>query len=232
MSDERVDMLLAAYKTGWTIETFEVKDLAEARLLSSQFQERLVNLEGFGGYKISFTSFKSLKAFGLDEPEFALLSGSMVVSDRTVQLKFPYTYAEAEIVVKARECDVSNYKECVEEMRLGLEIPATRFNAPLEVLNAYQIIADALMAYKLVLGPELSRIPKKVALKVNDRKVGENVVLYVYGDVYSMLKWLSTRVGRFSGYVSTGAIVGPVMIKKYDELKVETEEASFTVTVV
>jgi 2-keto-4-pentenoate hydratase len=232
MSDERVDMLLAAYKTGWTIEPFEVKDLAEARLLSSQLQERLVNLEGFGGYKISFTNYKSLKAFGLDEPEFALLSGSMVVSDQRVQLKFPYTYAEAEIVVKARECDVSNYKECVEEVRLGLEIPATRFNAPLEVLNAYQIIADALIAYKLILGPKLSRIPKKVALKVNDRKVGENVVFYVYGDVYSMLKWLSTRVGRFSGYVSTGAVVGPVMIKKHDVLEVETEEASFTATVV
>jgi 2-keto-4-pentenoate hydratase len=75
MNDERIDMLLAAYKTGWTVETFEVKDLAEARLLSSQFQERLVNLEGFGGYKISFTSFKSLKEFGLDEPEFALRRG-------------------------------------------------------------------------------------------------------------------------------------------------------------
>jgi len=232
MSDERIDTLLAAYKTGSTIKPFEVKGLAEARLLSSQLQERLVNLEGFGGYKISFTSFKSLKAFGLDEPEFALLSGSMVISGRAVQLKFPYTYAEAEIVVKARECDVSNYEECVEEMRLGLEIPATRFNAPLEALNAYQIIADALIAYKLVLGPELSRIPKKVALKVNDRKVGENVVFYVYGDVYSMLKWLSTRVGRFSGYVSTGAIVGPIMIKKHDVLEVETEEASFTATVV
>jgi len=39
MSDERADMLLAAYKTGSTIEPFEVKDLAEARLYRLNFRK-------------------------------------------------------------------------------------------------------------------------------------------------------------------------------------------------
>jgi 2-keto-4-pentenoate hydratase len=228
---KKAETLYRAYEYGTDFMPFEVRDYCEAKLIKERFQEILVNNEGFGGYKLSFTTYQSLKKFGLDEPEFAVLTSKMVTEHRSIESPFTYTYVEAELIAEVENCDVNSVNSCVKSLRLGLEIPATRFQQPINKLTTYHLIADNLIAWRLFLGVQVDSEPKRVALLVNDREMGEGAPFYVYGTYKSMLKWLSTKLGRFSGYVATGAILGPVPVKRGDIVTVKSDKGEFTVAI-
>ncbi|MGC9105157.1 MAG: hypothetical protein ACP5HQ_01860 [Thermoprotei archaeon] len=225
----KAEALFRAYREGTDLAPFEIRDHCEARLIKEVFQEILVNNEGIGGYKLSFTNYPTLKKFRLEEPEFAILTGRMITKQLLIESPFTHTYAEAELIAEVENCDASRANVCVKTLWLGLEVPATRFRQPINRLTTYHLIADNLLAWRLHLGVQIDSEPKWVRLIVNEREQGEGAPFYVYGTYRSMLKWLSTKVGRYSGYVATGAIVGPVPVKRGDVVTVKSDKGEFTV---
>ncbi|QIW22965.1 hypothetical protein EWF20_01505 [Sulfolobus sp. S-194] len=226
--EEKVDLLYNAYKEKKVVEPFEVGK-EEAEKIFALFSERLVENEGFGGYKISFVTPESLNKFNIKEPEYGIITQKMIVKDNNIEIPFKYTYAEIEVIVKANRCREDNLNSCILETYLGIEIPTTRFNAPLNRLTVFQLKADDMASGLVYLGEKINRQPSEVSLYIDGELKAKGKPNFVYGDYIGMLKWLIRKVGEVSGYVSTGSIVGPIPLNKGVKVRVISEKADLHV---
>ncbi|WP_369611305.1 hypothetical protein [Sulfurisphaera javensis] len=228
--EEKVELLYNAYKDKKEIEPFEVNS-EEATQIFNLFTQKLVKDEGLGGYKISLVTLETIKKFKANGPDYGILTNNMIVKKgNEVKLPFRYSYAEIEVIVLADNCKEDNIPHCIKETYLGIEMPMTRFNAPLNKLNFNQLKADDMVAGLLYLGEKVSEQPKSVEVYINDELKGKDKPNFIYGNYLEMLKWLIKSIGKeVSGYVSTGSIVGPIPINKGEKIRVKSDNAEFEV---
>ena len=230
MYEEKADALYKAYVEKKVIDPFEVNTKEEAHQIFNLFTRKLIKEEGLAGYKISLVTPQSLKKFNADSPDFGILTNDMIVKDGDkVFLPFKYAYAEVEVIVDANKCKEDNIPECIKETYLGIEIPMTRFNAPLNKLSTLQLKADDMVAGALFVGKEISKQPNEVSFYVNGELKEKNKPNFVYGDYLGMLKWLTKVIGEVSGYISTGSITGPIPLDKNQKIEVKSDQVSFEV---
>ncbi|BAK54156.1 hypothetical protein [Sulfurisphaera tokodaii] len=226
--EEKVNLLYNAYKEKKVVEPFEVGK-EEAEKIFALFTERLVKDEGFGGYKISFVTPESLNKFNIKEPEYGILTQRMIVKDNNITIPFKYAYAEIEVIVKANRCREDNLNSCISETYLGIEIPMTRFNAPLNRLTIFQLKADDMASGLVYVGERINKQPSEVSLYIDGELKAKGKPNFIYGDYIGMVKWLIKKVGEVSGYISTGSIVGPIPLDKGVKVKVVSEEVELNV---
>jgi len=230
MYEEKAEVLYKAYRERKVIEPFEVNTKEEAYEIFSLFTKKLINEKGLAGYKISLVTPQSLKKFNTDSPDYGILTNDMIIKDSDkVVLPFKYAYAEVEVIVIADKCRENNIPECIKETYLGIEIPMTRFNAPLNKLSTLHLKADDMVSGALFLGKEISKQPNEVSFYVNDELKERNRPNFIYGDYLGMLRWLTKVVGQVSGYVSTGSITGPIPLNKNQKIEVKSDQVSFEV---
>lgn len=230
MYEEKAEALYRAYVEKKEIEPFEVKTKEEAQEIFNLFTEKLIKEEGLAGYKISLVTPQTLKKFNADAPDFGILTNNMIIKDTDrIPLPFKYAYAEVEVVVVADKCREDNIPECIKETYLGIEIPMTRFNAPINRLSTLQLKADDMVAGALFVGKEISKQPTEVSFYINGELKERNSPNFVYGDYLGMLRWLAKVVGEVSGYISTGSITGPIPLDKNQRIEVKSDQASFEV---
>jgi len=230
MYEEKAEALYTAYVEKKEIEPFEVKTKEEAQEIFNLFTKKLIKDEGLAGYKISLVTPQTLKKFNADAPDFGILTNNMIIRDTDrIPLPFKYAYAEVEVVVVADKCREDNIPECIKETYLGIEIPMTRFNTPINKLSTLQLKADDMVAGALFIGKEISKQPTEVSFYINGELKERNRPNFVYGDYLGMLKWLTKVVGEVSGYVSTGSITGPIALDKNQRIEVKSDQASFEV---
>ena len=221
--EEKALALYRAYRERKTVQPFPVSE-TEWREIYNAFTSRIVKEEGLCGYKIAFTSPNSLKKYGLDEPAVGVITCGMVDD---VSIPFKYSYLEVEVIAEVEDCSPS--QDCVKGYYLGLEIPSTRFDAPLGSLGTYQLLADNSIAWRVVKGVRVPSPDLEVKLEVNGEHKGSGRGTYVFGDVNGMISWLAKKVGRFSGLIATGAILGPVQVKPGDRVRVTSQNAELEV---
>ncbi len=214
---EKAELLYNAYKRKEAIDPFDVNK-KEATDIFLKFSSLLVSDEGLGGYKISLVRKEHLERFGGDQPMYGVLTKSMITTKKEVTLSFPKNFAELEVVILAKGCNPVNIPECIKGTFIGVELPSTRFNT--WNLNANQLLADDSAAGSLFVGHEVE-LPLKASMYLNGKKIGEDSPEFLLGGPIEMLKWLTERIGVVNGYVSSGVFVGPVEVKKGDEITVE-----------
>jgi len=230
MYEEKAEALYRAYVEKKEIEPFEVKTKEEAQEIFNFFTKKLIKDEGLAGYKISLVTPQTLKKFNAEAPDFGILTNNMIIRDTDrIPLPFKYAYAEVEVVVVADKCREDNIPACIKETYLGIEIPMTRFNAPINKLSTLQLKADDMVAGALFIGKEISKQPTEVSFYINGELKERNRPNFVYGDYLGMLKWLTKVVSEVSGYISTGSITGPIPLDKNQRIEVKSDQASFKV---
>jgi len=73
--------------------------------------------EGFGGYKISFTTQEALKKYQITEPLIGILSKRMIIKEvNEVDLWFKNSMAEVELVYELENCTLSEFPSCVKNI--------------------------------------------------------------------------------------------------------------------
>jgi 2-keto-4-pentenoate hydratase len=214
---DKADLLFNAYKSRKEIEPFEVNE-KEAEEIFKKFSSRLVEEEGLGGYKISLVTREHLKRFHGKEPMYGILTKPMITSDKEIELWFNHNFAEVEVVFFADSCRNDNFPQCIKETRLGVELPATRFNT--WNLNALQLKADDSAAGRLYIGEQVSLPIKGVEMLINDKLIGRGVPNFIYGGPMDMVKWLISKIGEVNGYVSSGVFIGPFEVKKGEKITI------------
>jgi len=230
MYEEKAEALYKAYMEKKAIDPFEVNTKEEAYEIFNLFTKKLIKERGLAGYKISLVTPQTLKKFNADSPDYGILTNDMVIKDSDkVVLPFKYAYAEVEVIVIADKCREGNIPECVKETYLGIEIPMTRFNAPLNKLSTLQLKADDMVSGALFVGKEISKQPNEVSFYINGELKEKNRPNFVYGDYLGMLRWLTKVVGEINGYVSTGSITGSIPLDKNQRIEVKSDQASFEV---
>lgn len=230
MYEEKAEVLYKAYREKKVIEPFEVSTKEEAHVIFNLFTKKLIKEKGLAGYKISLVTPQTLKKFNADSPDYGILTNDMIIRDSDkIVLPFKYAYAEVEVIVIADKCREDNIPECIKETYLGIEIPMTRFNAPLNKLTTLQLKADDMVSGALFVGKEISKQPNEVSFYVNDELKERNRPNFIYGDYLGMLRWLTRVVGEISGYVSTGSITGPIPLNKNQKIEVKSDQVSFEV---
>jgi len=132
-----------------------------------------------------------------------VLTKPMITFNDKVELWFRTHKVELEIVAY-----VVNGR--IEKTFIGLELPATRFTT--WDLPTYYMFADDFYAARLYVGPEISQPYGSFKLYVNDKLVGIGEPKYRPEE--------RVRKGM-EGYVTLGAFIGPLDIKKGDEIRIE-----------
>jgi len=224
---DKSNLLYEAYKTRKSIDPFEVTE-EESNRIFNDFSSKLIKDEGLGGYKISLVTKEHLIRFKGKEPMYGILTKPMITQEKEVELWFQNHFAEVEVVFLANHCSSDNIPECIRDIRLGIEIPGTRFNT--WNLNALQLKADDSAAGRLYIGERIDLPVKGVSLYINDKLMGKGKPDFVYGGPLEMLKWL-TKIGEINGYVSSGVFIGPFVVKKGDKIRVEGD-ANFEIKLI
>lgn len=205
--------------------------------------------EPVAGWKIAGTAEAGRKHINVDTPMGGRIFSSYVFEDNS-EIHFEgneMAVAEAEIVfvlnssLPAGNTDWSRDQiiEAVGEIRVGLELPDSRFSDFTRV-GAACLIADNACARDFVLGPEIidatrlhveasADIPTRVS--VNDELRTEGRGADALGSPLSALQWLvSTLNGLGLGpqagqFVTTGVTGMPVPVKLNDLVRVEAGDA-------
>ncbi|ARM76557.1 hypothetical protein [Acidianus manzaensis] len=215
----RAEILYKAYKERKSINPFEVTE-NQANEIFNEFSSKLIKDEGLGGYKISLVTKEHLIRFHGKEPMYGILTKPMITEDKNVELWFENHFAELEVVFLANHCTPLNISECIKNIRLGIEIPGTRFNT--WNLNALQLKADDSAAGRLYVGDKIEYpIKNEYSMYINDKLVGKGKPNFIYGEPLDMLKWLASKLGEINGYISSGVFIGPFVVKKGDKITVE-----------
>ncbi|BCU67859.1 hypothetical protein HS7_12960 [Sulfolobales archaeon HS-7] len=218
---DKVKALLDAYLSRKSIPPFEVTK-QEAEQIFNDFSNELVKREGFGGYKISLVTRDSLQRFHGEEPMYGVLTKPMITEEKRVELWFEKHFIEVEVVFLCNECREDNVPSCIEDVRLGLEIPGTRFNT--WEVSALQLKADDSAAGRLFLGGQVELPVKLTSLFINGKLMGRGKPDFIYGGPLDMLRWLTKRVRVVNGFVSSGVFVGPFDVKPGDKISVDGDE--------
>ncbi|BDC19760.1 hypothetical protein [Acidianus sp. HS-5] len=214
---DKAELLFEAYKARKEVEPFEVNE-KEADEIFKKFTSMLVEEESLGGYKISLVTKEHLERFHGKEPMYGILTKPMITAEKEIELWFNHNFAEVEVVFLADSCREDNFPQCIKETRLGIELPATRFNT--WNLNALQLKADDSAAGRLYIGEKFSLPVKGVEMLINDKLVGRGVPNFIYGGPLDMVKWLISKLGEVNGYVSSGVFIGPFEVKKGDKVTI------------
>ncbi|AWR97789.1 hypothetical protein DFR86_09675 [Acidianus sulfidivorans JP7] len=215
----KAEALYEAYKKRKSINPFEVTE-NEANEIFNDFSSKLIEDERLGGYKISLVTKEHLARFHGKEPMYGILTKPMITDDKNVELWFENNFAELEVVFLVNNCTLQNIPECIKDIRLGIEIPATRFNT--WNLNALQLKADDSAAGRLYFGEKIEYpINNDYSMYINDKLVGKGRPNFIYGGPLEMLKWLTNKLGKIDGYISSGVFIGPFVVKKGDKIKVD-----------
>jgi len=203
--------------------------------------ENLVN-EPVPGWKIAGTAAAGRHHINVDTPLAGRLFASRVFDDGA---EVPFdgnrmAVAEAEIVLCLGEAlppRVEPYSreavaDAVAEVRVGLELPDSRFT-DFTAVGAACLIADNACARDFVLGPEIADQKDiaatsdiSTALYINDELRTEGTGADALGGPLDALVWLVTTlnaqgIGLQSGqFVTTGVTGKPVPIVKGDQIRV------------
>lgn len=210
-----------------------------------QIQDIVAARDAVAGWKVAATSLAGQNHIGIAHPIAGQLGASCVLdsagtADMTGNLM---QAAEAEFVFEfsanlpAREMsyDIDEIMACVGALRLGIELPDSRYELFAQA-GAPQLIADNACANLFVLGPKIEcdwrgddLASQKISLWLDGVLATQGSGSDALGDPRCALAWLvnhvsQRRIDLFAGqFVTTGVCGEPTSVGSVSHVRVEVE---------
>ena len=210
-----------------------------------QIQDIVAAREDVAGWKVAATSLAGQNHIGIAHPIAGQLGASCVLdtagtADMTGNLmqaaeaEFVFEFS-ANLPARGKSYDIDEIMACVGALRLGIELPDSRYELFAQA-GAPQLIADNACANLFVLGPKVEcdwrsddLANQKISLWLDGVLATEGNGSDALGDPRNALAWLvnhvsQRRIDLLAGqFVTTGVCGDPTAVGSVTHVQVEVE---------
>ena len=210
-----------------------------------QIQDIVAAREDVAGWKVAATSLAGQNHIGIAHPIAGRLGASCVLdtagtADMTGNLmqaaeaEFVFEFS-ANLPARGKSYDIDEIMACVGALRLGIELPDSRYELFAQA-GAPQLIADNACANLFVLGPKVEcdwrsddLANQKISLWLDGVLATEGNGSDALGDPRNALAWLvnhvsQRRIDLLAGqFVTTGVCGDPTAVGSVTHVQVEAE---------
>ena len=210
-----------------------------------QIQDIVAAREDIAGWKVAATSLAGQNHIGIAHPIAGRLGASCVLdtagtADMTGNLmqaaeaEFVFEFS-ANLPARGKSYDIDEIMACVGALRLGIELPDSRYELFAQA-GAPQLIADNACANLFVLGPKVEcdwrsddLANQKISLWLDGVLATEGGGSDALGDPRNALAWLvnhvsQRRIDLLAGqFVTTGVCGDPTAVGSVTHVQVEAE---------